>query len=101
MPNWRGAIRPPPPGSSRPTARAIARALEVLEATGRPLADWQREGMPPILDPACAVKLFLVPDRAELHRRIDARFDADAGGRRARRGARRSMPAVSIRCCRP
>ena len=54
----------------------VARALEVLEATGRPLADWQREGMPPILEPTHASKIFLVPDRAELYRRIDARFDA-------------------------
>ena len=54
----------------------IARALEVLEATGRPLSDWQREGMPAILDPGCATRIFLVPDRAELYRRIDARFDA-------------------------
>jgi tRNA dimethylallyltransferase len=54
----------------------IARALEVIEATGRSLADWQREGMPAILDPERAIKLFLAPDRAELHRRIDARFDA-------------------------
>jgi tRNA dimethylallyltransferase len=53
-----------------------ARALEVLEATGRPLADWQLAGMPPILDPERATKIFLVPDRAELYRRIDARFDA-------------------------
>ena len=30
----------------------IARAIEVLEATGRPLADWHRDGMPAILDPA-------------------------------------------------
>ena len=54
----------------------VARAFEVLEATGRPLADWQRAGMPPILDPARASKIFLVTDRAELYRRIDARFDA-------------------------
>ncbi len=54
----------------------IARAIEVLEATGRPLADWHRAGMPAILDPAQAIKLFLDVDRAELHRRIDARFDA-------------------------
>jgi tRNA dimethylallyltransferase len=53
-----------------------ARALEVLEATGRSLSDWQREGMPAILDPAAAVKVFLAPDRKELHGRIDARFDA-------------------------
>jgi tRNA dimethylallyltransferase len=54
----------------------IARALEVLEATGRSLLDWQRDGMPAILDPDRAVKIFLAVDRAELGRRIDARFDA-------------------------
>ena len=54
----------------------LARALEVLEATGRSLADWHRDGLPAILDPDVAVKIFLVVDRAELYRRIDARFDA-------------------------
>jgi len=53
----------------------IARALEVLEATGRPLADWHRDGLPPLLDASRAVKVFLAPERAELRRRIDARFD--------------------------
>jgi tRNA dimethylallyltransferase len=53
----------------------VARALEVLEATGRSLADWHRDGMPAILDPESAVKVFLAVDRAQLHRRIDARFD--------------------------
>ena len=54
----------------------IARALEVLEATGRSLADWHRDGMPAILDPDGALKIFLAVDRDELQRRIDARFDA-------------------------
>ena len=45
-----GAARSLDAASSRPTARAIARALEVLEATGRPLAEWHREGLPPLLD---------------------------------------------------
>jgi tRNA dimethylallyltransferase len=54
----------------------VARALEVLEATGRSLSEWHRDGMPGILDPDAALKIFLVVDRAELHRRIDARFDA-------------------------
>jgi tRNA dimethylallyltransferase len=54
----------------------VARALEVLEATGRSLADWQRDGMPAMLDAEAAVKIFLVVERAELHRRIDDRFDA-------------------------
>jgi tRNA dimethylallyltransferase len=54
----------------------ICRALEVLEATGRSLADWHRDGMPAILDPGRAPKVFLDVDRTELKRRIDARFDA-------------------------
>ncbi len=58
----------------------VARALEVLEATGRSLADWHRDGMPAILDPGAALKIFLVVDRDELHRRIDARFDAMLAG---------------------
>ena len=45
-------------------------------ATGRSLTDWHRDGMPAILDPDQAVKMFLVVDRAELYRRIDTRFDA-------------------------
>jgi tRNA dimethylallyltransferase len=54
----------------------IARALEVLEATGRSLSDWHRDGMPALLPAGDAVRVFLDVDRAELHRRIDARFDA-------------------------
>jgi len=53
----------------------IARALEVVEATGRPIADWHRDGMPPLLDAAHVAKIFLAPDRAALYRRIDERFD--------------------------
>jgi len=60
----------------------IARALEVIEATGRPLAEWHGETAKPLIDPAHAVKVFLSPDRDGLRRRIDARFDAmlAAGG---------------------
>jgi len=54
----------------------IARALEVILATGRSLADWQRDGMPPPLDAAQAIKVFLDPDRAALKRRIETRFAA-------------------------
>jgi tRNA dimethylallyltransferase len=53
----------------------IARALEVIEATGRSLADWHREGMPTILDETRVAKVFLAPERAEVHGRIDTRFD--------------------------
>jgi tRNA dimethylallyltransferase len=54
----------------------IVRALEVLQATGRSLPEWQQANMPPILDPWSCTKVFLTPERAELRRRIDARFDA-------------------------
>jgi tRNA dimethylallyltransferase len=54
----------------------VLRALEVVEATGRPLADWQREeGAPPVVNVAEARTIVLEPDRAELYARIDRRFD--------------------------
>lgn len=54
----------------------ITRALEVVTATGRSLADWHREGMPPLIDPVQAVKLFVTCERSELVRRIATRFDS-------------------------
>jgi tRNA dimethylallyltransferase len=79
----------------------IARALEVLEATGRSLADWHRDGMPAILDPDQALKIFLAVDRDELQRRIDARFDAmlaagalDEVGALSARGLDPMLPAM-------
>ena len=54
----------------------IARALEVILATGRSLLEWHEEGKPASLDPARAAKIFLMPTRDELLHRIDARFDA-------------------------
>jgi tRNA dimethylallyltransferase len=53
----------------------IARALEVIEATGRSLPDWHREGLPPLLPPGSFRALFLDPDREALYTRIDARFE--------------------------
>jgi len=53
----------------------IARALEVIEATGRSLVDWHRDGLPPQLAPGEFRAVFLTPDRDELYTRIDARFD--------------------------
>ncbi|NJL50890.1 MAG: tRNA (adenosine(37)-N6)-dimethylallyltransferase MiaA, partial [Blastochloris sp.] len=52
------------------------RALEVLAATGRPLIEWQTLPRRPRLDPAKTFSVFLMPDRAWLTGRIDARFDA-------------------------
>jgi tRNA dimethylallyltransferase len=54
----------------------IARALEVVEATGRSLTDWHRDGLPPQLAPGAFTAVFLSPERDELYARIDARFAA-------------------------
>jgi tRNA dimethylallyltransferase len=55
----------------------VARALEVIEGTGRPLAQWHSEALPPLLPPSeVAAALFLAPDREALYARIDARFGA-------------------------
>jgi tRNA dimethylallyltransferase len=54
----------------------VARALEVVEATGRTLPDWHREGLPPLLPRSEFSALFLAPEREELYARIDARFGA-------------------------
>ena len=79
----------------------ITRALEVVIATGRSLSDWHREGLPPALDAANTLKFFLSTDRAELYRRIDARFGAMlASGaleeveKLAARGLDPSLPAM-------
>jgi tRNA dimethylallyltransferase len=52
----------------------IARALEVVLATGRSLSDWHKEGLPAPLDPAHAAKIFVTSDRKELVARIERRF---------------------------
>ncbi len=54
----------------------IARALEVVEGTGRSLTDWHRDALPPLLPPETYDAIFLNPDRDMLYARIDARFDA-------------------------
>jgi tRNA dimethylallyltransferase len=54
----------------------VARALEVVEATGRSLNDWHREGLPPLLPEGEYNAVFLAPERDQLYARIDARFDA-------------------------
>ena len=50
------------------------RAWEVVQATGRPLSDWQKgQGQPP---PWRFRTILLAPDRAWLRARIETRFDA-------------------------
>lgn len=57
----------------------IARALEVVEATGRSLLDWHHEGHPPLLPKDSFRAVFLASERDELYARIDARFDVMLG----------------------
>lgn len=54
----------------------VQRAWEVLQATGRGLAEWQADTGAPILPLARATALVLEPDRAWLAERIDRRFEA-------------------------
>src|SRR6201995_4667757 len=68
---------PASPDRLKPRDRArIARALEVIEATGRSLTDWHRDGLPPLLPSGQFKALFLAPERDVLYARIDARFGA-------------------------
>lgn len=53
----------------------IVRALEVLEASGRSILDWQGERGRSLIDRASAQFFVIDPQRSELVRRIDARFD--------------------------
>jgi tRNA dimethylallyltransferase len=54
----------------------IVRALEVLDSTGRSLADWQREPGRAALAEAETERLLLLPPRESHGAQIDARFDA-------------------------
>ena len=53
----------------------VLRALEVLEATGKPLASFQGSRNPPLLNASECVAFFLAPERERLYGRIDARFE--------------------------
>jgi tRNA dimethylallyltransferase len=54
----------------------IVRALEVLETSGRSLADWQRTPGRPVLSEDYTTRLLLTPDQDGYAARIDRRFEA-------------------------
>ncbi|MGN7827122.1 tRNA (adenosine(37)-N6)-dimethylallyltransferase MiaA [Agrobacterium radiobacter] len=54
----------------------IVRALEVLEATGKSIRDFQQARGPMIIDPDRAQKFVVLPERPVLHDRINRRFEA-------------------------
>lgn len=53
----------------------VARALEVLRSTGRPLREWQAERIGGIGHSVRAIPIILLPPREWLFARCDARFD--------------------------
>ena len=52
----------------------IIRALEIHEASGKPISFWQNRGTPPLVDIAKSVAVRILPDRAELDVRIVKRL---------------------------
>ena len=60
----------------RPTDSArVARALEVIRSTGRPLAEWQKERSGGIGHAVDLAPLILLPERGRLYARCDSRFE--------------------------
>ncbi len=53
----------------------ILRALEVREASGRSILDWQSEAGMPLVDEGQAERYLVMPDRDFLNARIEDRFD--------------------------
>ena len=53
----------------------VVRALEVIDATGVSLADWQGSAGAPVLSGDAALKLVIAPERDTLYAAIDARFE--------------------------
>src|SRR5690606_28788132 len=55
-------------------AQRILRALEVLEASGKPISHWQAQKGRSLVHPEDAECLVIEPERAELARRIEQRI---------------------------
>jgi tRNA dimethylallyltransferase len=64
-------------GRIRPSdGQRVVRALEVIEATGKPLSAWQKEAQGESFLAQCRVlRLYLSPAREELYTKINKRFD--------------------------
>jgi tRNA dimethylallyltransferase len=58
----------------------VTRALEVLAATGRPLAEWHRVPGTPLIDVDACERVVVLPERTVLFERADARLDAMIAG---------------------
>jgi tRNA dimethylallyltransferase len=74
----------------------IARALEVVRSTGRPLADWQTQRTGGIAESVALFPLVLLPAREALYQRCDMRFE-----RMIARGAIAEVEALLARLLPP
>ena len=59
----------------RADPQRVVRALEVIDATGVSLAEWQGGNTAPVLAGAEMLRLVIAPEREPLYATIDARFD--------------------------
>ena len=84
----------------RPTdPQRVLRAYEVFEATGRPLARWQKEMGKPVLDGMQLRKFVVDIPRSELRERIETRFGimlSEGALRRSCRAGRDSIPRFPL-----
>jgi tRNA dimethylallyltransferase len=90
----------------RPTdPQRTLRAWEVLEATGRPLVDWQRAPAEPILKGMRLARILLDPPREALRAAIARRFETmveeGLDEARALEGLAPSLPAAKLLGLRP
>ena len=67
-PAMAGRLRPSDP-------QRIVRALEVIDATGVSLSEWQGGDASPVLCPEAVLKLVIAPEREPLYASVDDRFD--------------------------
>jgi tRNA dimethylallyltransferase len=102
------ASRDPQSGRNlRPSdTQRTLRAMEVLEATGKPLCHWQTGKTEPVLKGLRLARFVLSPPRAELHAAINARFEAMLGQgaleeAKSLAGLDPSLPAAKILGLRP
>lgn len=102
--NYASLEREDPPAAARlrpSDATRVARALEVVRSTGRPLAEWQTQRVGGIAGEVDLVPLVLLPPRDWLYRRCDERFEtmtSDEGIEEVRalleRGLNPMLPAM-------
>jgi tRNA dimethylallyltransferase len=57
----------------------MVRALEVIDATGVSLAEWQGASAKPMLPPEGVVRVVVAPERERLYAAIDTRFESMIG----------------------